>query len=83
MKCKRCGCTDDDCTGCYDRTGVPCFWVQYGMRGRLCSACCTLDELIEAHAKGLEVRAPEFNQKVREEIHRRIDEFETTNTKRK
>lgn len=33
--CRDCGCTDDDCTGCIERTGQPCRWVS----GDLCSAC--------------------------------------------
>ena len=34
-KCRVCGCTDDDCGGCYERTGEPCYWVE----ADLCSAC--------------------------------------------
>ena len=33
--CRVCGCTDEDCSGCYVRTGVPCSWVEPD----LCSAC--------------------------------------------
>lgn len=33
--CRVCGCTDDDCSGCVERTGVPCHWVDWD----LCSAC--------------------------------------------
>lgn len=33
--CRVCGCTDDDCTGCVERTGSPCSWVE----ADLCSAC--------------------------------------------
>lgn len=33
--CRECGCTDDDCHGCIERTGLPCQWVQRD----LCSAC--------------------------------------------
>lgn len=33
--CRVCGCTDDDCSGCVERTGQPCWWVEPG----LCSAC--------------------------------------------
>ena len=33
--CLRCGCTDLDCGGCIERTGMPCWWVAPG----LCSAC--------------------------------------------
>lgn len=34
-RCRICGCTDDDCSGCVERTGAPCFWVE----ADLCSAC--------------------------------------------
>lgn len=34
-KCRACGCTDDDCSGCIARTGMPCSWVEHD----LCSAC--------------------------------------------
>jgi hypothetical protein len=33
--CCRCGCTDDDCSQCIERTGTPCHWVSED----LCSAC--------------------------------------------
>lgn len=32
--CRSCGCTDNDCSGCIERTGRPCFWVD----ADLCSA---------------------------------------------
>jgi hypothetical protein len=35
-RCRVCGCTDDDCSGCIERTGKPCYWVEED----LCSACC-------------------------------------------
>lgn len=35
MRCRVCGCTDDDCSGCIARTGEPCHWIKPG----LCSAC--------------------------------------------
>lgn len=35
--CRVCGCTDDDCSACARRTGVPCHWVEPD----LCSACVT------------------------------------------
>lgn len=34
-RCRACGCTDADCSGCVARTGAPCAWVQED----LCSAC--------------------------------------------
>lgn len=33
--CRACGCTDDDCSQCVEKTGAPCFWVEPD----LCSAC--------------------------------------------
>jgi hypothetical protein len=34
-RCRVCGCTDDDCHQCIEKTGVPCHWVE----ADLCSAC--------------------------------------------
>jgi hypothetical protein len=39
-RCRVCGCTDDDCSGCIERTGVPCHWVKED----LCSACANLGD---------------------------------------
>lgn len=33
--CRECGCTDDDCSNCIERNGMPCHWVETD----LCSAC--------------------------------------------
>lgn len=33
--CRVCGCTDDDCSQCVEKTGEPCSWVE----ADLCSAC--------------------------------------------
>jgi hypothetical protein len=35
QQCRVCGCTDDDCSMCIERTGAPCSWVA----DDLCSAC--------------------------------------------
>ena len=39
--CRVCGCTDDDCSGCIERTGEPCRWLESGAAdgAGLCSAC--------------------------------------------
>jgi hypothetical protein len=34
-KCRVCGCTQNDCSQCIERTGTPCSWVDES----LCSAC--------------------------------------------
>lgn len=34
-KCRACGCTDEDCRQCIQKTGQPCYWVEED----LCSAC--------------------------------------------
>jgi hypothetical protein len=34
-RCRMCGCTDDDCHQCIEKTGHPCHWVEED----LCSAC--------------------------------------------
>ncbi len=35
VACRKCQCTEDDCSGCVERTGEPCSWVEPD----LCSAC--------------------------------------------
>ena len=39
-KCRVCGCTDDDCSGCIEKTGVPCGWAE----ADLCTACVPVQE---------------------------------------
>ncbi|HLX92057.1 MAG TPA: dATP/dGTP pyrophosphohydrolase domain-containing protein [Puia sp.] len=34
-RCYSCGCTDDDCSQCIEKTGEPCRWISE----TLCSAC--------------------------------------------
>ena len=34
-RCRICGCTDDDCSQCIEKTGEACYWVE----ADLCSAC--------------------------------------------
>ena len=49
--CRVCGCTDDDCSGCIERTGHPCSWVEED----LCSACKTI---VDAVLEPISTRAP-------------------------
>lgn len=34
-RCRKCGCTQSDCSHCIEKTGRPCSWVGEN----LCSAC--------------------------------------------
>jgi len=34
-RCRVCGCTEDNCIQCIEKTGYPCYWVEKD----LCSAC--------------------------------------------
>lgn len=36
--CRRCGCAEQNCHGCVERTGAPCSWIGED----LCSACVDL-----------------------------------------
>lgn len=55
--CRICGCTDNDCTQCFEVQGFPCYWVKED----LCSRCdhekkekvidAIFNELIKAEAK--------------------------------
>lgn len=40
VACRLCGCTEDDCYGCIERTGEACSWVE----ADLCSACVDIDQ---------------------------------------
>lgn len=44
-KCRECGCTDEDCRQCLEKTGQPCCWVERD----LCSACQdeSIDDAVE------------------------------------
>ena len=35
VRCRACGCTEDDCYCCVVSTGIPCWWIEKD----LCSAC--------------------------------------------
>lgn len=40
LTCRQCGCTEDDCSGCIERTGYPCAWVErIDGPDNLCTAC--------------------------------------------
>jgi hypothetical protein len=57
--CRVCGCTDDNCTACINRTGVACYWFEPD----LCSACVPAFQ--ERLRRGL-VRAAALNRAERD-----------------
>ncbi len=48
ISCRICGCTDDDCGACIERTGMACYWVEPD----LCSACVNATETPTAKRRG-------------------------------
>lgn len=46
--CRGCGCTDEDCSQCVERTGTPCHWVEPD----LCSACAAEQLVAGVLARG-------------------------------
>lgn len=48
--CRVCGCTENDCRGCLERTGEPCFWVEPD----LCSACTGAALIVQERIRQLE-----------------------------
>lgn len=45
-KCMFCGCVDDNCKGCIERTGEPCSWTND--EHTICSACADLKNISKA-----------------------------------
>ena len=52
--CRMCGCTQDDCRVCIERTGEPCHWVEQD----LCSACKERADLVGVDGSALPKPAP-------------------------
>ena len=48
-RCRVCGCTDDDCSQCVEKTGEPCSWVEQD----LCSACVPVTPVEDGASLGL------------------------------
>lgn len=44
-RCRVCGCTDLDCSGCIEKTGAPCSWIPEleTDEGPICSACVSAE----------------------------------------
>lgn len=52
-KCRICGCTEKNCSGCIERTGEPCHWVEPDLCSaceKTCINCCHL-EIDETHCQ--------------------------------
>lgn len=46
-RCRKCGCTEQDCRRCVGKTGEPCAWVREHPphpEGPICSACVSTDQ---------------------------------------
>jgi hypothetical protein len=48
IKCRVCGCTDNDCRQCIEKTGQPCHWVEED----LCSACVPVKQKSSLYLPG-------------------------------
>ncbi len=69
--CRVCGCTDDDCEQCVEKTGQACYWIEPG----LCSAC-----VLDGHAPETEEGRQLANVALRGREGRRFNkERETAN----
>jgi len=55
QRCRICGCTEENCQDCIDRTGNPCHWSEED----LCSACAGFPEAVQA---AIEHVFPDFRQ---------------------
>jgi hypothetical protein len=51
-RCRVCGCTEFDCSGCIEKTGAPCSWVEVD----LCSACVPAGVVVSKPGAAIEVR---------------------------
>lgn len=67
--CSMCGCTDDDCRQCIEKTGQPCHWVAED----LCSACDGSTAAIQKTLKPLKKLAA-FNESVKK--HFQLSDYE-------
>lgn len=54
-ECRVCGCTEDNCKQCIERTGQPCHWVE----NNLCSACTP--EMLERFPRKVGKTPKEFD----------------------
>ena len=52
-KYRVCGCIDDDCHQCIEKTGQPCYWIEWD----LCSACAPAIQEDENKRNGMSIMA--------------------------
>lgn len=67
--CKICGCTDEDCRQCIQKTGMPCHWVG----PNLCSAC--VSGTVAGNSDSLEDSETEFAACSRCDGHDACEDF--------
>ena len=65
-RCKVCGCTDDDCRQCIEKTGEPCWWVS----DDLCSACVQRPSQ-PSSPRTLKIKRPPANDPARDRTPKR------------
>ena len=70
-KCRVCGCTDDDCRQCVEKTGEPCTWVEED----LCSVC-EAEELAPTAAAGDPFPAGELAAEAEKELEESPNSFQ-------
>jgi DnaK suppressor protein len=61
-KCRVCGCTDEDCSQCIEKTGDACHWIQRDGANSLCSAC--VEEVKENVPEESETISPTTNTEI-------------------
>ena len=62
--CTICGCTDNNCSQCIEKTGEPCFWVDSGHE--ICSAC--YDDLVLSDQNESRIPIPLIMNFTKEEL---------------
>lgn len=62
--CKKCGCTDNNCSQCIEAQGKPCYWVT----NTLCSRCFTFDIVVKNNANYL-IANPDHYKPLKETLY--------------
>ncbi len=64
QKCKKCGCTDNNCTQCIEVQGKPCYWIT----NDLCSRCFSFDIVVKYGANYL-IANPDHYKPIKETLY--------------